>query len=566
MCKDSPDSVSIIAEEPDEFSVAEDVSFTSASENTSATVLESVFSHLKQQKPLKEVSHEMTVTPEPITHAPGRSNMLLPVKLIDTQPQSGNQDLLNILKHPSNIIDIPQDNENTSTICESQQNDDEGSQSDRTMIASDTIMESSSDTSTIEGTSNSSYVKALIADAMTEKSGSVLMELSQEIIDSSQSSNVEMPHRETSPLSSESLVKIGSDHASGHTSGDDIETNTSSDIEIISSPNGDSSSTQSRQSPAKHCSAKYKNNDTNVDILLGKMTMKKIKGHNRELSGASSISDDSHSSEVDRLLKRVSEMTEILELREAKLIEMNRRNAELQEFNNELKKQLDSFVTHQSESEDLTQVTEEYTQRLSALERKFQQAIREKDSLRKQLEQAKQEASVKVSKTEINALIVEKDEIIAQLREEGEKLSKQQLQHSNIIKKLRLKEKEQETAIKNLNTNVEELSSETERLKRSLVAKDEVERTQIEAIHQLTAKNKKMENEINQLKEQLDDLTQKYETLKKSHDAAKKELIDKNRASAELLAREQLVETLENEKKQGEYQKEQVYLNSCTNI
>lgn len=107
---------------------------------------------------------------------------------------------------------------------------------------------------------------------------------------------------------------------------------------------------------------------------------------------------------------------------------------------------------------------------------------------------------------------------------------------------------------------MEELSSETERLKRSLAAKDEVERSQIEAIHQLTAKNKKMENEINVLKEQLDDLTQKYETLKKSHEAAKKELIDKNKASSELLVREQLVETLENEKRVVESQREQVRL------
>lgn len=38
--------------------------------------------------------------------------------------------------------------------------------------------------------------------------------------------------------------------------------------------------------------------------------------------------------------------------------------------------------------------------------------------------------------------------IIKELREEGEKLSKQQLQHSNIIKKLRVKEKENDALIK----------------------------------------------------------------------------------------------------------------------
>lgn len=447
----------VIPEDPEDASVAEDTSYTSVSETTSATVLESVFSHLKPQKhlkhePVSEVSSETTA--EPITRAPSKSGMLLPLniinmQLIDTQPQSGNQNLLSVYKN-ANIIDIPQESESFGSAMSEIQleaKDDEGFQSDRTMIASDTVMESSSDTSTIEG--NSSYVKTMLADAMTEKS---LSDLGQDMNDSTHSidnislTQLEMPPREPSPLSSESLIKIGS----GHTSGDEMETNTSSDIEIISSPNGDSSSTQSRQSPAKQCSLKSKSGDPNVDVLLGKMTFKKIKGHTRELSEASSISDDSHSSEVDRLLKRVSEMTEILELREAKLIEMNRRNAELHEQNTELQKQLDGFLTKQNESADLSQVTEEYTQRLSALEKKFQQAIRDKDSLRKQLEQCKQESAVRISKSEMSAMMDEKEETIRQLREEGEKLSKQQLQHSNIIKKLRAKEKEQEAAIKNL--------------------------------------------------------------------------------------------------------------------
>lgn len=105
---------------------------------------------------------------------------------------------------------------------------------------------------------------------------------------------------------------------------------------------------------------------------------------------------------------------------------------------------------------------------------------------------------------------------------------------------------------------VEDLSSETERLKRSLTAKEEVERTQIEAIHQLTAKNKKLENEVSQLQSQLDDVTQKYDTMKKSFDAAKKELADKTKASTELIAREQMLESLENEKRMTESQNEQV--------
>lgn len=85
-----------------------------------------------------------------------------------------------------------------------------------------------------------------------------------------------------------------------------------------------------------------------------------------------------------------------------------------------------------------------------------------------------------------------------------------------------------------------------------------MERTQIEAVHQLTNKNKKLESEVNKLKEQLDDLTQKYETVKKSLDAAKKEVIDKNKTTSELLMREQMLESLENQKKMTESQNEEV--------
>lgn len=85
-----------------------------------------------------------------------------------------------------------------------------------------------------------------------------------------------------------------------------------------------------------------------------------------------------------------------------------------------------------------------------------------------------------------------------------------------------------------------------------------MERTQIEAVHQLTTKNKKLESEMDKLKEQLDDLTQKYETVKKSLDAAKKELIEKNKAASELLMREQMLESLENQKKMTESQNEEV--------
>lgn len=99
-------------------------------------------------------------------------------------------------------------------------------------------------------------------------------------------------------------------------------------------------------------------------------------------------------------------------------------------------------------NQELNRITEDYTQRLSALEKKFQQAISERDTLRDQLDSLRHEASARLSSRELLSITAEKDDIIRELREEGEKLSKQQLQHSNIIKKLRAKEKENETLLK----------------------------------------------------------------------------------------------------------------------
>lgn len=292
---------------------------------------------------------------------------------------------------------------------------------------------------------------------------------------------------------------------SGHTSGDELETATSSDIEIISSPNGgDSSSAQScRHAVLRHGSIS-------------------VRGHVREPSSASS---EEGGRDVERLLRRVTELTDTLENKEVKLGELEQINQELLETNAELRAQLDGMLARQVDS-----VTEEWTQRLSALERKFQQAIRERDALRRQLEQAKRDASEKVSKSQLDATLAERDQLISELRTEGEKLSKQHLQHSNIIKKLRTKEKENETTIKNLKEQLEELTTETDRLKRSLSAKEDVERSQIDAVHQLTAKNKKLETENNSLKSDLEDTQQKLATSITSLEAAKQELNELRRS------------------------------------
>ncbi|XP_033215699.1 TATA element modulatory factor isoform X2 [Belonocnema kinseyi] len=549
--KISPDSVKVIADidESDEISLAED-SYTSASESTVMTIMESFQqvdqrakeisdSNLKMQDSLADLNssaeYPLISSLDSIKEKP---NLHLPLEPITTQPirktdhlESGkNLAELDPFEQLKNSTIEPPEPENLQiTKTESVEGPDQylmltDSSCEGTLIESsseDNATLGCAETTITEAPLTASFsVKSMLADAMYEKS------------DKSENSDTERQctevPRENSPISSErsDLVKIGSDQTSGHTSGDELETTTSSDIEIISrySPNGDSSSTQSRASPAKLFLNK------SSDLLTKTL---KTRGHSRELSEISVGSDDA-SLEIEKLLKRIQEMTEILEARESKLIDVSRMNMELHEQNNTLKKQLDNVEKH-VEQNDLTQITDEYTQRLSALERKFQQAIRDRDLLRKNLEQLKHETASRLSSMEISTINAEKDEIIKELREEGEKLSKQQLQHSNIIKKLRVKEKENESTMKSQKEQLEEQGLELDRLKRSLYAKEEVERSQIEAVHSLTAKTKKQEKEILSLQEKLDHALNKMDVYKKSLDAAKVELSEtkENLTSAE---------------------------------
>lgn len=407
---------------------------------------------------------------------------------------------------------------------------------------------------------------SLLEDAMLEKSFTHLSDSTQSfedvqsnLLESYQSEN---PRESISPNSDEKsdLVKISSEQTSGHTSAD--ETATSSDIEIISSPNGDSSSTNSAYRPCPLTIVSQKSGHFEQTVI-------KKKGHCRENSEVSMHSDDSNFSsqtEAEKLLKRISELSELLEVREFKLVEMGRQNADLQDRNFEFKAQLEAKMKGGLQTNlDLTNVTEEYTQRLSALEKRFQQTIRERDQLRQQLDVIKSDSFSRMSKEEIEKIIKEKEYVTAELRTEGEKLSKQVLQHSNIIKKLRIKEKENESTLKKQKEQIEEFTDETDRLKKSLAAKDEMERSQIEAIHKFSSEKRKLDKENSQLKSQMEDITQKLVTIQTSFEVAKKELTDKKQAHTELSKRSEAFASLESENLLNKNQNEQI-INQLENL
>lgn len=296
--KTSPESVEVIpdADELDEVSLAED-SYTSASEGTIMTVLEpsqqldavknkveladmnvNISTRMHDSCPddrqtlakacienklnlsldsLKE-KHNLHLTLEPITTQP--------IRKLDHQLEGVNEkpNISTFSQLMGTTIEPP-DPDNDTQIENVENTKMIESNTDQYLVSTDssgegTLLESSlEDNATLICTNNSpkiletpltasSYVKTMLADAMVEKG---------EIIDM-ETHCTEVP-RENSPISSEryisrficvlfklnasdiyffysrsDLVKIGSDQASGHTSGDELETTTSSDIEIIS--------------------------------------------------------------------------------------------------------------------------------------------------------------------------------------------------------------------------------------------------------------------------------------------------------------------------------------------
>lgn len=365
---------------------------------------------------------------------------------------------------------------------------------------------------------------------------------------------------EKNPL--ESKATMTSDHHSGHTSADEIETATSSDIEIISGPNGDSSSHTSSVAGIVIACKSSKLPTHSQYVVFGNPSSKK-KGHYRELSEASTYSLQSESgsdgcshSEYEKLTQKISELNEIIENRECKLVQLGRENAQLHEQNAELNGKLDALQMH-VDSQGI-QNTDDYTQRMSALERKFQQTLRERDNLRVELKSIQANFSKSISKEDIEKIVKEKDTMIDELKIEGEKLSKQILQHSTITKKLRAKEKETDSQLKKQSEQIEELTLELERVKKSLSAKEDVEKSQIQAIHNLTSEKRKLIKELAQTKSDLDDATQRLNTIQTSFDAARKELNEKQQEHYSLEKKAKNLATLQTEQQTLHQQNQQL--------
>lgn len=428
----------------------------------------------------------------------------------------------------------PQDDDIPITMPPTRSNNSLEIETSTTIISTSTLTNSECGSSFCDPSNDDldQTLKAINNSNIMEKSMESF-EIQTQVSDSTHSFEEINPSKvKNIPSNKAGKYSIENKTGSGHTSSgdDELETATSSDIEIISSPNGDSSSTASctkALSPSKKDSSfPYQNSESYLANL--KLDHK---GHSRELSEVSVLSlasDECGSpSDTEKLLKRISDLNENLEQREVQLVQMGRSNAELTDVNLKLSQELDAIKRGRN-SLDMTNLQEEYTQRLSALEKKFQQSIRDNSMLKKQLETMKTEMESKVSIHEYDKMATEKDSIIETLKNEGEKLSKQILQHSNAIKKLKAKLKENDELIKRQDSQITELTDENQKLKKNLTTKDEIEKSQSDGINKLTSDKRKFEKENQQLKSQNEDLQQKLLALQTSHDALKKELSEKS--------------------------------------
>ncbi|XP_036286463.1 TATA element modulatory factor isoform X2 [Pipistrellus kuhlii] len=234
-------------------------------------------------------------------------------------------------------------------------------------------------------------------------------------------------------------------------------------------------------------------------------------------------------SEKEDISKKVEFLNEKLDKREAQLLSLSKEKALLEEAYDNLK---DEMFRVKEESSSISSLKDEFAQRIAEAEKKVQLACKERDAAKKEIKNMKEELATRLNCSETSDLLKEKDEQIRGLLEEGEKLSKQQLQSSNIIKKLRAKDKENENIIAKLKKKGKELEEELHHLKQVLDGKEEVEKQHRENIKKLNSVVERQEKDLGQLQVGMNELEEKNRSIQAALDSAYKELTDLHKANA----------------------------------
>uniref|UniRef100_A0A3P8RPX2 TATA element modulatory factor 1 n=1 Tax=Amphiprion percula TaxID=161767 RepID=A0A3P8RPX2_AMPPE len=262
----------------------------------------------------------------------------------------------------------------------------------------------------------------------------------------------------------------------------------------------------------------------------------------------------------------IDDLSGRLEKRESQLLAVSKDKARLEEDCDNLK---DEVISLKEESSTVQSLKDEFTQRIADAERKAQLACKERDIAKKEIKGLREELSTRLNSSDTMEIIKEKEEQIRGLLEEGEKLSKQQLQHSNIIKKLRVKEKESDTKLTKQQKKIKEHEEELKHLQQVLDGKEEVEKQHRENIKKLNAVVERQEKELSRLQSDSEELQEKSRSLQAALDSSYKELAELHKVNAsraseaeevalsrETQAKEQLSLALEKAQEEARMQQE----------
>lgn len=233
--------------------------------------------------------------------------------------------------------------------------------------------------------------------------------------------------------------------------------------------------------------------------------------------------------QILELQKVIDELSGRLEKRESQLLAVSKDKAKLEEDCDNLK---DEVISLKEESSTVQSLKDEFTQRIADAERKAQLACKERDIAKKEIKGLREELSMRLNSSDTLEIIREKEEQIRGLLEEGEKLSKQQLQHSNIIKKLRVKEKDSDAKIIKHQKKLKEQEEELRQLQQVLEGKEELEKQHRENIKKLNSLVERQEKELSRLQSDSDELQEKNRSVQAALDNSYKELAELHKANA----------------------------------
>uniref|UniRef100_A0A8C6PU75 TATA element modulatory factor 1 n=1 Tax=Nothobranchius furzeri TaxID=105023 RepID=A0A8C6PU75_NOTFU len=214
----------------------------------------------------------------------------------------------------------------------------------------------------------------------------------------------------------------------------------------------------------------------------------------------------------------IDDLSSRLEKRESQLLGVSKDKAKLEEECDNLK---DELIRLKEESSTVQSLKDEFTQRIADAERKAQLACKERDIAKKEIKGLREELSTRLNSSDTMELIREKEEQIRGLLDEGEKLSKQQLQQSNIIKKLRVKEKDSDAKITKQQKKVKDQEEELRHLQQVADLRLALQRAE----QQQARKEDYLREEIGELQQRLQEAEMRNQELSQGITSATRPLL-----------------------------------------